>query len=89
MSIKTFSAHVVVKKCHVVSEPGLFTHEKIRRWGLAEEHGGWRDADGKWVVGNGVGARGEGAWLRDTEGRETWMGNWWTGGRWSDLEEGA
>ena len=36
VSIKTFSAHVVVKKCHVVSEPGLFTHEKIRRRYLAE-----------------------------------------------------
>ena len=40
MSIKTFSMHVVVKKCHVVSEPGLFTHEKIHRRDLAEEHGG-------------------------------------------------
>ena len=43
----------MAKKCHVVSEPGLFTHEKIHRRDLAEEHGGWRDADGKWVVGNG------------------------------------
>ena len=51
VSIKTFSTHVVVKKCHVVSEPGLFTHEKIHRRGLAEEHGGWRDADGKWMDG--------------------------------------
>ena len=101
MSIKTFSTHVVVKKCHVVSEPGLFTHEKIHRRGLAEEHGGWRDADGKWVVGNGVGAqgeghdgmrgeiRGEGAWLRNTEDGETRMGDWWTGGRWSDVEGGT
>ena len=40
VSIKTFSTHVVVKKCHVVSEPGLFTHEKIRRRYLAEGHGG-------------------------------------------------
>ena len=51
VSIKTFSTHVVVKKCHVVSKPGLFTHEKIHRRDLAEEHGGWRDADGKWVGG--------------------------------------
>ena len=51
MSIKTFSTHVVAKKCHVVSEPGLFTHEKIHRRGLAEEHGGWRDADGRLVDG--------------------------------------
>ena len=43
-----------------MSEPGLFTHEKIHRRDLAEEHGGWRGADGKWVVGNGVGAQGEG-----------------------------
>ena len=33
VSIKTFSTHVVVKKCHAVSEPGLFTHEKIHRRG--------------------------------------------------------
>ena len=51
MSIKTFSTHVVVKKCHVVSKPGLFTHEKIHRRDLAEEHGGWRDADGRLVDG--------------------------------------
>ena len=51
MSIKTFSTHVVVKKCHVVSEPGLFTHEKIHRRGLAEGHGGWRDADGREIGG--------------------------------------
>ena len=101
MSIKTFSTHVVVKKCHVVSEPGLFTHEKIHRRGLAEEHGGWRDADGKWVVGNGVGAQGEGhdgmqgevrsegTWLRNTEDGETRMGNGWAGGKWSDVEGGA
>ena len=49
VSIKTFSTHVVVKKCHAVSEPGLFTHEKIRRRDLAEEHGWWRDVDGKLV----------------------------------------
>ena len=40
MSIKTFSTHVVAKKCHVVSEPGLFTHEKIHRRDLAEEQRG-------------------------------------------------
>ena len=40
MSIKTFSTHVVVKKCHVVSKPGLFTHEKIHRRDLAEEQSG-------------------------------------------------
>ena len=90
MSIKTFSTHVVVKKCHVVSEPGLFTHEKIHRRDLAEEHGGWRNADEKWVVWNGVGAqgeghdgmrgevRGEGAWLRN---REEWRD---ADGKWVD-----
>ena len=51
VSIKTFSTHVVAKKGHVVSEHGLFTHEKIRRRYLAEGHGGWRDADGKLVDG--------------------------------------
>ena len=75
-----------------MSEPGLFTHEKIHRRNLAEGHGGWRDADGKWVVWNGVGAqgeghdgmRGEGAWLRNTEDGETRMGE-----RWSDVEGGT
>ena len=43
----------------------------------------------KWAVWNGVGAQGEGAWQRDTEGGETRMGNGWTGGRWSDLEGGT
>ena len=50
---------------------------------------------------NGVGAQGEGhdgvrgevrgkgAWLRNTEGGETRMGNGWTGGRWSDVEGGT
>ena len=32
--------------------------------------------------------RGEGAWLRNTEDGETRMGDWWTGGRWSDVEGG-
>ena len=53
------------------------------------------------MVGNGVGAqgeghdgmrgevRGEGAWLRNTEGGETRMGNGWTGVSWSDLEGGT
>ena len=55
----------------------------------------------KWVVSIGVGAQGvwhdgmrcviggEGAWLRNTEGGETRMGDWWTGGRWSDVEGGT
>ena len=30
VSIKTFSTHVVVKKCHVVSKTGHFTHERKR-----------------------------------------------------------
>ena len=69
MSIKTFSTHVVVKKCHVVSEPGLFTHVKIHRRDLAEGQGGRDLAKGilgskevrwKWAVWNGVGAQGEG-----------------------------
>lgn len=51
---------------------------------------GSKEVRWKWVVGNGVGAqgaghdgmrgevRGEGAWLRNTEGGETRMGNgWW------------
>ena len=87
MSIKTFSTHVVVKKCHVVSEPGLFTHEKIHRRDLAKGILGSKEVRWKWVVWNGVGAqgeghdgmrgeiRGEGAWLRNTEGGETRMGN--------------
>ena len=33
--------------------------------------------------------RSEGAWLRNTEGGETRMGDWWTGGRWSDVEGGT
>ena len=56
VSIKTFSTHVVVKKCHVVSEPGLFTHEKIHRRGLAEEQRGmeirgWEMGGGEWGSG--------------------------------------
>ena len=49
---------------------------------------GWRDADGKWVVRNGVGAQGEGhdgmrgevrgkgAWLRNREGWRDVDGKW-------------
>ena len=55
----------------------------------------------KWVVWNGVGAqdeghdgmrgeiRGEGARLRNTEDGETRMGDWWAGGKWSDVEGGT
>ena len=62
---------------------------------------GSKEVRWKWVVGNGVGAqgeghdgmrgevRGEGAWLRNTEGGETRMGNGWAGGRWSDVEGGT
>ena len=62
---------------------------------------GSKEVRWKWVVGNGVGAqgeghdgmrgeiRGEGAWLRNTEDGETRMGDWWTGGRWSDVEGGT
>ncbi len=66
-----------------------------------KESWGAKKCDGKWVVWNGVGAqgeghdgmrgeiRGEGAWLRNTKDGETRMGDWWTGGRWSDVEGGA
>ena len=52
---------------------------------------GSKEVRWKWVVGNGVGAqgeghdgmrgevRGEGAWLRNTEDGETRMGNGWCG----------
>ncbi len=63
MSIKTFSTHVVVKKCHVVSEPGLFTHEKIHRRDLAEEQGGMERR------GREMGGREEEeTWQRDKDG---------------------
>lgn len=63
MSIKTFSTHIVVKKCHVVSEPGLFTHEKIHRRDLAEEQRGMERR------GREMGGREEEeTWLRDKDG---------------------
>ena len=61
---------------------------------------GSKEVRWKWVVGNGVGAQGEGhdgmqgevrsegTWLRNTEDGETRMGNGWAGGRWSDVEGG-
>lgn len=66
-----------------------------RRWSdvegrdLAKGILGSKEVRWKWAVWNGVGAQGEGAWQRDTEGGETQMGNWRTGGRWSDVEGGT
>ena len=53
----------MVKKCHVVSEPGLFTHEKIHRRGLAEEQRGMERRG--WEMG---GREEEETWLRDKDG---------------------
>lgn len=54
----------------------------------------WKRAVGNGVRAQGEGhdgmrgeVRGEGAWLRNTEGGETRMGNGWAGGR-RDLAEG-
>lgn len=52
-----------MKKCHVVSEPGLFTHEKIHRRDLAEEQGGMERRE--WEMG---GREEEETWLRDKDG---------------------
>ena len=43
-----------------MSEPGLFTHEKIRRRDLAKGILGSKEVRWKWAVWNGVGAQGEG-----------------------------
>ena len=56
---------------------------------------GSKEVRWKWVVGNGGqgvghdGMRDEGARLRNTEDGETRMGDWWAGGKWSDVEGGA
>ena len=80
MSIKTFSTHVVAKKGYVVSEHGLFTHEKIRKRDLAEEQGGMERRG--WEIGgreeDGVMWKG-GTWLREYWGAKKCDGNGWCG----------
>lgn len=80
MRIKTFSTHVVVKKGHVVSEPGLFTHEKIRKRDLAEGQGGMERRG--WEIGgreeDGVMWTGW-TWLRESWGAKKCDGNGWCG----------